>query len=213
MERKIFLEKLPKKQGIGSLKDDLVIDWLNSKGYIVNFVYDNIEGCIEIIDYTPKGQYLTIKYLNYDLFKIKTGGFTQCKLGKMLDDCNPNLQVKIGQCFKDNNRNLTIIGEEYKKNKKNNKIKSYSYHCNICNWDKGLITKWDLLRGNGCSCCRGLTVVKNINSIYTTNPELVEYFVNINDTYVNTIGSHNKVLCKCLDCGTEKEIAIYNLHR
>ena len=45
--RKVFLENLPiKKQGKKN-----VIDWKNSVGYKVHFIYDDIEGDIEIIDY------------------------------------------------------------------------------------------------------------------------------------------------------------------
>ena len=54
--RKVFLDNLPKFNN--------KIDWKNSVGYIVNFVYDNIEGTLEIIDYYKSNRrrqyYITI---------------------------------------------------------------------------------------------------------------------------------------------------------
>ena len=35
--RKVFLENLPKKKGVGCNKNNLVIDWENSIGYKVHF--------------------------------------------------------------------------------------------------------------------------------------------------------------------------------
>ena len=43
--RKVFLENLPRKR-TGNF-----IDWKNCVGYKVHFIYDNIEGDLEIIDY------------------------------------------------------------------------------------------------------------------------------------------------------------------
>ena len=60
--KEIFLENLPKKKGVGYNKNKLVIDWKNSIGYKVHFIYYDIEDEIEIIDYKSKGQTLTIKY-------------------------------------------------------------------------------------------------------------------------------------------------------
>ena len=52
--RKVFLDDLPK---IGNK-----INWEKSVGYIVNFIYDNINGTVVISDYfkseSKKSQYL-----------------------------------------------------------------------------------------------------------------------------------------------------------
>ena len=62
-----------------------------------------------------------------------------------------------------------------------------------------------LKNGNGCSCCYGRTVVKGINDISTTNPEMVKYFVNIEDAYTHTYCSNEKVLMRCPNCNNEKK--------
>ena len=58
--RKVFLENLPRKMYKG--KD--CTDWENSKGYEVNFVYDDINGKLIILDYMKNKQILKVKYNN-----------------------------------------------------------------------------------------------------------------------------------------------------
>ena len=127
-------------------------------------------------------------------------------------------KVKIGTYVKDEKRDLIITDREYRKRKtKKDSIineKWYKYTCNICGWNEGWMVESNLLKSKqGCSCCRGFTVVKGINDIATTHPQLVKYFKDIEDTYIHTYGSTNKVLCKCPDCGFEKEMRISNLYQ
>lgn len=210
--KQIFLDSLPTKMGIGKQKDKSVIDWKNSNGCIIPFIYDDIKGNIEIVDYDSKTQYLTVKYFDNDLFKIQTGNLVQCKLGKLLRQYGEDFKIELGKVFTNRKRNLVIIDREYRINAKNEKIKWYKYKCNVCNAELWM-REGDVLGGNGCGCCRGLVVIKDINSIYKTNPNLIKYFVDINDAYTNTAGSHNQVLCKCPECGYSKNISIYNLNR
>lgn len=51
------------------------------------------------------------------------------------------------------------------------------------------------------------------NMIATTHPELVKYFVNIEDAYKYSRGSHTKILMRCPECEHEKRISIPNLLR
>ena len=55
--KKVFLDNLPIKKGKGRY-----IDWKNSVGYKVDFVYEDIKGELKIIDYN--GMYLTIEKNN-----------------------------------------------------------------------------------------------------------------------------------------------------
>ena len=54
--RKVDLSELPRKEGFGINKGKMLIDWKTSIGYKVSFVYDEIEGEIEILDYVSKGK-------------------------------------------------------------------------------------------------------------------------------------------------------------
>ena len=66
MIRKINMDKLPKFTGGCIGKHNGNIDWFNSKNIILDFIYDEIIGEIEIVDIVkPKNAiYLYIKYQN-----------------------------------------------------------------------------------------------------------------------------------------------------
>ena len=79
--KKVFLEDLPRKNN-GKGKN---IDWKNSVGYKVHFIYEDIDGYIEILDYIDYK--LNIKYNNKEL-KINTNNFINANIGKILNNKN-----------------------------------------------------------------------------------------------------------------------------
>lgn len=81
--RKVFLDDLPRKEGIGANKDKDVIDWDASIGCKVNFVYHNVEGEFEIINYEKKKQRLYLKY-NDEEYGINSSGLIKGKIGVLL---------------------------------------------------------------------------------------------------------------------------------
>lgn len=130
------------------------------------------------------------------------------------------MNYNIGDRILDNKRDLTIIdkrvfGEKYK-------TKTYfKYKCNKCGYDCSKayrygkeinelwVTNYQLSKGDGCSCCRGITVSPNINSISTLMPELVKYFEDKTDADKHSISSNKKVKFVCTECGTfSKEASI-----
>lgn len=130
-----------------------------------------------------------------------------------------NWKYNINDNILDFNRNLTIIDREIREYIHNRDGKEYTYyyqyykyHCNICGY-KNWILLSNLNKGVKCSCCSNFTVVKGINDIATLRPDLLKYFVNIEDAYIHTIMSGKKVKCKCPVCGSEKYIFINNLSK
>lgn len=201
---KVFYEDLP-KDNHGR------ISWLNSVNYKLDFIFEEIKGVIEILSYNKQNRKLKVKYNDVD-YDIQTSSLLKHEITNIiLDNKTSEFKVEIGDVFKDNKRDITIIDREYKINKSQRR-KYYEY---ICNKDKYIdyIDEYHLLSGQGCSCCNGnKTVIKGINDIATTHPQLSKYFVNIEDAYKYSYGSGKKVLLKCLDCGTEKEMKISNLN-
>ena len=101
--RKVFLENLPRK------RKGNFIDWKNCVGYIIHFIYDDVEGDMEIIDYiTNTYSYVSIKYLN-EVYNIRTDSLKICNLGTILKRYTSDFKIKIGQTFKDDKRDLIII--------------------------------------------------------------------------------------------------------
>lgn len=177
-KRKMFVENLPKweehKQG-----DVGTINWLKCKKHKVEFIYDDIEGIVEIIDYKSKGQMLTIKYNDIE-FKIQTSNFKRCGIGRLLGKTTKDFKIKIGTKLKDDKRDIIITDKEirvrYKKNGKKYNQKWYKYTCNVCGWTEGWADESHLKQNQGCSCCYNTITVQGINDIPTTNPWMIEYF-------------------------------------
>src|SRR5574344_2560092 len=95
--KKVFLEDLPR----GGLNRGNRINWEGSIGYKVKFIYDNIEGEVEIVKYDKKTEYVDIKYLTNEPFKIKTANLKCCCLGNMLKVNTSDFKIEIGHIFKD----------------------------------------------------------------------------------------------------------------
>lgn len=73
--KKVFLDDLPRhKNGR--------IDWKNSIGMYVDYIYDDVRGKIKIIDSKPNAK-IDIES-DGRIYEIGTGSFTNCKLGKFL---------------------------------------------------------------------------------------------------------------------------------
>lgn len=195
--RKVYLDDLPI---IG--KSDR-INWNESVGHKVKFIYDDIEGEIEILAYD--GKYLTIKYLDRKPFCIYAGNFKKCALGGLVGVYTNEFKCDIGQVFKDDKRDMIITDREYRGDENNNQNKKwYKYTCNKCGWTEGWAVEGDLKRGRGCSCCYGRTAVLGINTIWDTDRWMCDLGVSEEDAKKHTRGSNKKIRTVCRDCGSKK---------
>lgn len=70
-----------------------------------------------------------------------------------------------------------------------------------------------VLSGSGCGVCHGLVCIEGINDLYTTRPDLVKYFVNVDDSKHITSNSGKRVSLKCpIDgCNYQKEGRVADL--
>lgn len=204
--RKICLDKLPH---IGSR-----IDWRNSIGYTLDFVYGNICGSVTIINYLKNEKKLKIKYNNIQ-YKISSDSLAKCALGKVLKTRykSPNYKYHINDIIKTKTGKIKII-KQIKINQSTRKnIKGYEFQC-LKDGYIGQIREDHVLRGVGCPiCCNSpRKIVKSINDLWTTNPEIAKLLANPEDGYKYTYGSSKKVNWKCPNCGTiVKNKAIYQI--
>lgn len=217
--RKVFTDELPKWLQ-GSNKDR--INWVKSIGYMIRFIYDDIEGWVEIVDYD--GKYLYLNYGKEQRFPMGTGGFTNCRFRRLLGKKTTKFKIEIGTTFKDDKRDMTIFEREYTDNpySEGKKKKYYHYKCNKCGFydERSWIEESVLLNGGGCSCCRinPRIIVEGINDIPTTAPFMIPYFQGgIEQAKQYTRCSTIKIFPICPDCGRvkDKEItigSIYNNH-
>ena len=198
--RKIFLDNLPHKYGIGANKDKLVVNWKSSVGYEIKFIYDNIKGEIKILNYYIKNKqlYLQIEY-NFNIYDIHISSLKECRLANVLNLINHKYTYQIGDILKTNTGELCILKQIRIKDNKDWNRKGYKYKCLVCGY-VGNILEQTLKRNNGCPICGCNKTVKGINDMYKTNPSLASLLANPEDGYRHSQNSNYKVDWKCPYC-------------
>ena len=200
--RKVFLDELPRKGKI--------IDWKNSVGCVVEFIYDDIEGELEILDYkSPK---LTIKY-NDNIYSINYSGVLKCSLGKILNKYTVDFKVNVGYQYK----TVTVIDRKYvPRQRSENDIvndKMYNLKCSVCGYDKQWVNEKDILDEHGCSVCNNKTIVCGINSIWDTDKWMCDLGVSEDDAKKYSKSSGKKIKVKCPNCGKVINKRIADIYR
>ena len=210
--RKVFLDDLPRwKKGEGKGRPN-TINWSESIGFKVSFVYDDIEGEIEIIDYDVSNGKLKISYKN-DFFVIDAACIYNGKIAKIFKLRTSNFKVEIGHIFKDDKRDLIITDREYRENKNGKSLKWYKYKCNKCNNEKWIVESNLLKLNQGCSfCCHNAPAMLGFNTIWDTDRWMVDLGVSEEDAKTHRKGSSKKIRVICPDCGKEKNIVVYSLY-
>lgn len=129
----IDLNILPKKYGIGANNNKLIIDWFNSIGYKIKFIYDVIEDELEITNvYNKNNQiYVTIKYENRT-DNINCSSLKKCCIGKILLKVTKEYKYNIGEHIKRDNLDIIITDRKIINN-----LKMYKYKCNKCGFNCG----------------------------------------------------------------------------
>ena len=205
--RKCFLDDLPTKEGVGRNKGKLTIDWENSIGYKVKFIYDDIEGYIIINNYTKPKKILLIQYNNVE-FNVTTNQVKKCQLGRVVGKYTNEFKL-TQNILKDSKRNFVIIDR-----KRDNKVKWYKYHCNKCG-NEDWLTESDLLTGkNGCNTCciPPRKLVLGINTIWDTDRWMCDLGVSEEDAKTHTRCSGDKIFVTCPNCGKQKQIVVNKIY-
>ena len=208
--KKMFIECLPTK--------NKSIDWENSSGIQVYFIYNDIEGFINII--SSKCNSVLIQYNDGEIFNITSTNFKYCKIGNILNVNTSNFKLKIGDTIKDIKRDLIIIDKAKRpritKSGKISNDKWYKYHCNKCGAELWVVESSLLTSKSGCACCNGKTVIEGINDIPTTEPWMVKYFQGGYEEAIKYNSNSTKTIYPvCPDCGKikNKKIKIQTIYK
>jgi len=211
--RKVFLENIPTKEGIGAHKNKQVIDWINCVGCKVKFIYDDIVGEIEIIDYDNIKRKLLIKYLD-DIQDITNDNFSKCKITKILGLRTIDFKFELNT----NINNLTIVAREYRDHIQTNskyitKEKWYQYKCENCTYI-GWRIEAGLHKETNCACCSfpSKVTVLGINTIWDTARWMCDLGVSEEDAKTHTRGSQKYTTIVCPNCEKQKTIKISRIY-
>ena len=204
--KKVFLDDLPRfKEG----KNKGGIIWSESTGCKIKFIYDNIKGEIEIINYKTKGQRLDIKY-NNKYFSISTCSFLICRLGELLGIHTKLYKYKIGEIIKDETRNIKLL-EQIRTSHSKDTQKGYTYKCLKCG-NEDEISESALKRGCGCNVCciPSRKTLKYYNDLWTTHSHIAKMLKYPERGYEIRYGSHETeiFICPNPNCRCEKPFVV-----
>ena len=199
--REVFLENLPRNKGGNK------IVWAESVGYKVRFIYEDIEGWLEIMEFNSKTKHLHIKYLD-EVFELKRDNLARGMIGRVLGKgirTPSDFELDIYTKIKDTKRDIVIINREHRKNKRGVNQKWYKYRCSRCGYE-GYVRESTLLKNNsGCIACINQAVQIGYNDIPTIAPWMIKYFQGgEEEAKLYVPQSNKKIYPICPDCGRVK---------
>lgn len=168
--RKLFYEDVLINKKFRNGKN---IDWVNSVGKTVHFIYDDIEDDIIIVDYDKMKSIVTYTYHNIT-YKQTSTALKNCQLSKMLFN---EFKYNIGDILnsEDKAQSIQITNRQILDNGRQ-RVKIYKYKCLNCGFEGektelALETTW-------CPCCCSSpkVIIEGINDITTTAPWMIPYF-------------------------------------
>lgn len=178
------------------------INWKNSVGSKVNFIYDELIGELEIVNYVGgKSPRLTIKYDDRET-ALSTGQFQKGRIGNVLWRRTTDHIYKIGTLIENIKCGKLILLNAIRTGNDNHK--AYEYKCLLCG-NEDSISEYHLRSGVGCGVCYGKKALKGYNDMHTTDPELGILLWDYEDGYKYTAQSNKKIHWKCPDCGEKIE--------
>lgn len=124
--RKCDLSDLPKVKRKIKGKERELIQWKETIGCIIPFVYDDIEGEVKVLNYTPNTQKLTLLYKDKE-FLVGTESVLSCGFSLIVGKFAKGFSYEIGEEINKNGR--AIILERFVKDKDG---KNYKLRCLDC---------------------------------------------------------------------------------
>ena len=182
------------------------VSWKDSVGIIASFTLDNEIHQIEILNYMDCN-HIEVK-IDDNYFKtVQTNEITNLSFEKLF--YKPTYHYNIGDII----NSVEILEKTKTKHSKSEKYFQKAYKCR-CLKDENtfIISECDLNRGRGCPLCANKVVIRGVNDIATTNPEMIKYLKNKEDAYRYTAQSNKRIEVQCPICGFVKTISICSFY-
>jgi len=186
-----------------------LIDWKNSIGASIPFQYKHIQGEVIVKEHLNRRQIVVdiagiVKDVTIGIHVLYRGAF-----GYLLGFKNINFKYAIGEVV---HENILIISSFKQKRPNGKQDKMYQCKCLIDNHE-WVISEANLKNNRGCPVCHGNVIVKGINDIATTMPDIAVLFTNENDRYIYSKGMRKKVSVTCPKCGKIQSKVIADICR
>ena len=188
-----------------------MIKWKDCKGCDIPYFYHGLYGIIHIKEILNDGNILVTLNSSEDNFKIPHEYVTNLMLSYLVGEKTFEYRYNIGDTIKVKQGYITIRKQIRIQMSKNTIYtqKGYEVDCSCCG-HKFERTEYQLSKNNEiiCPVCLGREVKVGFNDIATTDPWMIDYFVNKDDIHKYTSGSQQKVLFKCPICNKTKSKSI-----
>lgn len=175
----------------------------------------NANGCI--IWATCVGKECAVKY-NGEIYNIKilshnkekrsvhircnekehnmtTSNLIRGNIGLLIGYLTTDFKYKVGDIV----NGYKILSQERTKKKNGKTYRSYNVEC-IKDGYKNNVSETGLERGDGCPVCNNKVIIRGINDMWMTNPELASLLANPDDGYKYARCSQKSVDWKCPNC-------------
>ena len=153
------------------------IDWKKSIGYRCSFIYEDLNGEIEILKYeliNNKIPMLTLKY-HENIKELQTNAFIRGVIGSLIGKWNVGFKYEIGQILNVRSGDIEITNRYIEKESGRNR-KFYDYICLTCNEENKHIRESTFDKNDGCPVCAGKKLVVGKNDIATVAPWMIQFF-------------------------------------
>ena len=192
-------------------KTNNYIDWEKSIGCRCSFIYGDLSGEVEIVDYRSNGKIgmVTLKYMG-NINTIQTSSFIKGTIGKVINKWNVGFKYDIGQIINVRNGNIKILNRYIEKENNRNR-KYYDYVCLECNEINCHIREQTFDKKDGCPVCAGRKLVIGKNDIPTTAPWMIDFFQGgFDEAKQYTKCSTKKIYPICPICKKKEEQINFN---
>ena len=179
------------------LKTNKGIDWKHSIGKSCNFIYDNINSVITILNY--ENSRVEVEYGHKKQW-MTTDSVLRAKFGVLVGKINYGYIYNIGDTLIRREKTVRIIDRKTEV-VNNKKFRYYEILCDNCK-SKHWIVESLLKAGYGCPYCskNSTKVFQGVNDIATTDPWMIKYFYNPDEAKKYRKTSKHKITTICPIC-------------
>lgn len=149
---------------------------------------------IKILSHNKEKRSVHIR-CNEKEYNMTTSNLIQGNIGLLVGYLTTDFKYNIGDIV----NGYKILSQERTKKKNGKTYRSYNVEC-IKDGYKNNVSETGLERGDGCPVCNNKVIMRGVNDMWTTNPELASLLADPNDGYKYARCSQKSVDWKCPNC-------------
>lgn len=184
--RKVMLENLPRR--------GVYINWSESVGEKIEFTYGDIKGYFIIDEYVKDKSKVKLRYMD-NVHSIATNQLKRGAIGTIIGAISKSHRYKEGDVINTRTGKILIKKETIHRNG----YRAYDYVCLKCGIPN-TVMEANLKKGVGCSVCVNQMIIKGVNDLWTTKPEVAKLLVNKEEGYKYSAGSNKLLNWRCPKC-------------